>query len=392
MISVQDAQKKVMEHIAPLESVTTPIQSALGFSLSESVYAPIDLPPFDSSAMDGYAVNMEGYVSSQFKIIGEIQAGSLGDITINPGQAVRIFTGALVPQSASTVIMQESTSVENDILTIEDPIVPNKNIRRAGEQIRSGQEALKKGTSITAAGIGFLASLGVQEVNVVRKPKIGLLVTGNELIAAGNELDPGQIFESNSATLIAAAEESGYELQWAERAADTLAETKEKLSLLMTHCDLVLVSGGISVGDYDFVGTAMEELAVHEVFYKVKQKPGKPLFFGKKGETACFALPGNPASALSCFYHYALPALRIMSGKPNPFLEVQKLPCFNTFIKKGNRAQFLKAIATPDSVEILEGQGSGMLHSFAIANAMVFLDEDSGNVASGDLVSVHLLP
>ena len=391
MISVQQAQEIIHRESRQLDAILIPIANALGYYTAKDILAPISLPPFNSSAMDGFAVNAAHGID-QFKVIGEIQAGSDAQFFLREGEAVRIFTGACVPSSANAVIMQELTAVNGELLDVEGEIQVGSNIRKAGEQIEKGNLAFGSETLITPAGIGFLASLGIEKVLVYDKPKIGLLVTGNELVKPGETLEKGQIYESNGLTLSAAIEDLGFEIREYSLVEDSFKSTKIEIDLKLNEVDVLIVSGGISVGEYDFVGKAMESLGVVEHFYKVKQKPGKPLFFGSKNNCLCFALPGNPASALSCFYNYVLPALRILSGSKSPFLESRKMTCANSFNRKGVRAQFLKALIKKDTVSILEGQGSAMLHSFAISNALVFLDEGSGNIIAGDTVKVICLP
>jgi len=391
MISVKEAQDIVQQQSKALESIQLPLAQALDFVLSENVKAPISLPPFDSSAMDGYALR---YIDGQtaFELMGEVQAGSNQAFDLKDGQAVRIFTGAMVPETANAVIMQELTEVNGTTVEVEGSITLGSNIRRKSEQIEANTIALDKGTLLTASGIGFLASMGIETVNVHRKPKISLLITGNELVQAGQALQPGQIYESNGLTLVSAIKSIGFGLQTYEMVKDDFDATREALRSQLEASEVIIVSGGISVGDYDFVGSALEEIGVAQYFYKIKQKPGKPLFFGGINEKLCFALPGNPASALSCFYNYVLPALRSLSGWAQPLLNRQKMICTTAFHKRGDRAQFLKAKIEDNTVRILEGQGSAMLHSFALANAMVYLDEASGSVKPGDEVEVILLP
>lgn len=391
MITVKEAQHIVRQKSNALESIQLPLAQALDFVLSEDVDAPISLPPFDSSAMDGYAVCYTPE-QTEYELIGEVQAGSNKTLDLKEGQAVRIFTGAMVPETANAVVMQELTSLNGVTVKVEGAITLGSNIRKKGEQIQVNSIALKKGVLLTASGIGFLASMGIETVHVHRKPTISLLITGNELVQAGKSLQPGQIYESNGLTLVSAIKSIGLGIQTYEMVKDDFDATRKAIRTQFEASDVIIVSGGISVGDYDFVGSALEEIGVEQYFYKVKQKPGKPLFFGGMNGKLCFALPGNPASALSCFYNYVLPALRSLSGWAQPVLKRQKMICTTAFKKRGDRAQFLKAKIEENTVCILEGQGSAMLHSFALANAMVYLDEASGSVNSGDEVEVILLP
>jgi len=391
MISVVGALTSIKNNVTTKDYFETKLVSeAMGCILYKNVISPINMPPFRQSAMDGYALYLQD--ASVYNIIGEVKAGDNYHPVLKPGDTVRIFTGAPVPDTANAVVMQEKTHVENDVLTIESQISLHENIRPLGEQVLKNQVALKKGTLITPAAIGFLTSLGITKVNVYKKPSVAIVVTGNELAEAGHDLDYGQIYESNATMLISALHKAGYKNVSNYKVNDNYENTVRLLDSVISSHDLVLVSGGISVGDYDFVGKALEEIGVNELFYKVKQKPGKPLFFGKKEKAIIFALPGNPAAALSCFYVYVYLALEKMSGNKHFSLPRIKAESKSDYIKKGDRAQFLKAIYKNGSVEILEGQNSSMLHTFALANALVYLDEHINSVDIDDLVEVILLP
>lgn len=391
MISVKQAHQIVRDNCQnSAESLTITLTDALGFVLFTDIFSTISMPPFRQSAIDGYALNLHDKL--EYYLIGEVKAGDSLNPSLKPGDAVRIFTGAPVPDSANAVIMQEKTKVTNSGLVIEEQIQINTNIRPLGEQVLQGDLALKKGTKLNVAAIAYLTSLGITKVQVYKKPTIAIIVTGNELVEAGKPLHYGQIYESNAIMLKSALEKSGYANITISKVEDHYENTLQTLKEAIDENDVVLVSGGISVGDYDFVGKALKELRVDELFYKVKQKPGKPLYFGKKNNKLIFALPGNPAAALTCFYIYVLEALERISGNYNSELNHIKVPSISSFLKKGNRAQFLKAIYKNNSVEILEGQNSSMLHTFALANALVFLDEAITDVKKGDQLEVILLP
>jgi molybdopterin molybdotransferase len=326
-------------------------------------------------------------------ISGESKAGQADLPELKPGSAIRIFTGAPVPVGATAVVMQENTARENGTLTINEyPIPDGKNIRRVGQQIREGAVALAAGSLVSPGAIGFLKGMNVNEVIVHRKPKIGLLVTGDELLKAGDALVPGKIYESNSAMLAAALTNAGDSEIEVKYAADDFAATAEALAALIRDNDVVLASGGISVGDYDFVGTALESLGAETIFYKVRQKPGKPLLFGKKDGKLIFALPGNPASSLVCYYEYVLPALRRMTGWSDPFLRALQLPVRYGYSFDGERDEFLKAKIEGSEVVQLDGQESFVIGSFAVADALIYLPVHQNKIEAGELVEVHLLP
>jgi molybdopterin molybdotransferase len=315
MISIKDAIQLVKSNCNPLlKEVIKPLEKSGNYRLYKDVYSPIDMPPFRQSAMDGYALNLHN--STNYKLIGEIKAGDDASPILKIGEAIRIFTGSPVPDSANTVIMQEKVSANNDTISLEKSAVSiNQNIRPKGEQVTKGDLALKKGTKLTPAAIGYLTGLGITEVSVYKKPSIAIVTTGNELVEAGQSLQYGKIYESNSKML----QNALYNLKFYDltihKIKDDYDETQSTLNKLINTKDLVLISGGISVGDYDFVGKALQQLNVEQCFYKVMQKPGKPLYFGKKDSTTIFALPGNPAAALTCFYIYVYIALQKMMNR-----------------------------------------------------------------------------
>lgn len=395
MVTVNEAKQLIIVNTPLLPKLTCSLDEALGRMLAEDVIAPISLPPFRQSSMDGYAILHSDIVEKDtlLRVSGESRAGQAEMPELESGSAVRIFTGAPIPPGATAVVMQENTTREHGALTIHEyPVPEGKNVRRVGQQIREGAVALAAGSLISPGAIGFLKGMDVNEVMVHRKPKIGLLVTGDELLQAGDALVPGKIYESNSAMLAAALKNAGAGDVEVRYAADELADTVAALKTLIARNDVVLASGGISVGDYDYVGAALESLGAETVFYKVRQKPGKPLLFGKKDGKLIFALPGNPASSLVCYYEYVLPALRRMTGWRDPFLKALRLPMKFGYSFDGARDEFLKAKIEGGEVVPLDGQESFVIGSFAIANALIYLPVHQNHVQAGDLVEVHLLP
>lgn len=390
MISVEKAKELVFNKTNATTTQERFLIDCIGYYLSEDVISPIDMPPFRQSAMDGYALNMHD--SENYKVIGETKAGDSCNPNLKIGEAVRIFTGAAVPDSANAVMMQEKVVSNENSIILTSKVTAEANIRPKGEQVKKGAVALKKGTCLTPAAIGFLATLGITKALVFKKPTIAIIVTGNELTEAGDILTYGKIFESNTIMLQSALLKSGFTDMQIYRVNDVYEETVKTLESAISKSDVVLVTGGISVGDYDFVGKALGELKVKEVFYKVKQKPGKPLYFGERNNTSVFALPGNPAAALSCFYIYVYPALQNRSGASNFKLKQSKEKSTSSFIKKGDRSQFLKAIYNAGEVSILEGQSSAMLQTFALANAFVYVPENLNTIAIGDTVEVIHFP
>lgn len=391
MISVEEAKNLVLTNIQQQEKKRVAINSALNYFLAEDVLAPICVPLFNQSAMDGYAFKFED-VHQQLTIVDTIPAGDVRIVEVKKGEAVRIFTGSKVPDSCDTVVMQELTTVNRNLLTVKDEGLKfGGNVRKKGNQIKEGDVALKKGTRINAAAIGFLTTLGFTHVEVFDLPKITVIATGSELVELGKPLNEGQIYESNTHMLNAAIRQIGI-TPIIHVVKDDVAATEKLIHEALINADFLILSGGISVGDYDFVKESLLKNQVKEVFYKIKQKPGKPLFFGKKGEKAIFALPGNPAAALNCFYMYVLPAINLAMGSLIPFLPIVKLPLADKYIKKEGRAQFLKAQFNTNGVSLMLGQDSDALQSFALANGLVYIAAEKVTVEQNELVDVYLLP
>jgi molybdopterin molybdotransferase len=391
MVTVKEAKQIIIDNVGLNEIVLLHLNPALNSYSAEDIFAPIDVPLFNQSAMDGYAFNFEE-INQSLTIVDTIPAGDTRKLTVNKGEAVRIFTGSMVPDSCDTVVMQELTELENGKLLVKDAgLKLGGNIREKGHQIKKGELALKKGTKIKPATIGFLASLGINKVKVYRTPSVAVLATGSELVKPGKEVVEGQVYEANTFMLQAALNSIGIEPQ-VTLLQDDLEETKNAIKTALLNHDIVILSGGISVGDYDFVKESLEENEVNELFYKVKQKPGKPLYFGKKQNKIVFALPGNPGAALNCFYLYVLPAINIVTGHPKPFLEQTQLPIGQSFQKKTGRANFLKAYSDGKTVNLLDGQGSDVLLSFSQSDCLVYLPEERESVEANELVDVILLP
>lgn len=391
MIDVSTAKALVEKHSALVtKSQKVELKEAFGYVLAEDVISAIDMPPFRQSAMDGYALHIGN--DNTYRVLGEVKAGDDSELSLSAGEAIRIFTGASVPETANTVVMQEKVTKNEIYIEVEGDIKVNVNIRPQGEQIKIGDVALTKGTVINGAHIGFLASLGVTSVTVNNKPAVAVVVTGNELVMPGKPLSNGEIYESNGTMLCSVLNGLGYNNITTFTVKDDFEQTKNILQQAIDSYDVIIITGGVSVGDYDFVGKALNAIDVNEVFYKVKQKPGKPLFFGKKGTKSIFGLPGNPAAALSCFYIYVYPVLKCCEGAENTTLQSISMPMITDYTLKGTRAQFLKAKVSETGVTVLTGQSSAMIKAFGIANALVFFPENKGSVSKGELVTTLLLP
>ena len=389
MISVEQAKELVNTSVTSLELEEIDVENALNYVLAEEVFAPISVPSFDQSAMDGYAFSYEN-MKMALPIIEEVAAGDIRKIEVEKTEAVRIFTGAKVPQGCDTVVMQELTKVVQGKLIVEDEgLKLGGNIRTKASQIETGSKALDKGTKISAGTVGFLSALGITKIKVYKTPKVTIIATGDELVKPGNNLEEGQIFESNTFMLKSALNDLNIEPHIVV-VEDRKEATEKAVSEALANSDLLLLSGGISVGDYDFVKEALESNRVEEVFYKVKQKPGKPLFFGKTNDCYVFALPGNPAAALTCFYQYVTIGINKMKGLYNAELSKLFLPIDIPLKKKEGRAIFYKGYTDYKTVTITEGQGSDVLKSFSLSNCFVYLKADTVSVEQGEMVEVNL--
>lgn len=413
MISVEEALKLVEANIPKGSTETILLTDALGYTLAQDVTSPIDMPPFPQSAMDGYAVNYDPNIT-EYRLVGEVAAGSDQKFELTKGEAVRIFTGAAVPFSANTVVRQEDVTVTifNDLESTDNlsqglgtersrsaqnkisftaDIKLNSNIRPQAEQIQKGTLALSVGTYIDPATLGYIATLGIVEIKVFSKPKIAILTTGDELVKPGQQLKYGQVYESNSAMLDAAFRSKGISTIRHLKIQDDYTATVNSIKSVIESNDFVILSGGISVGDYDFVGKALAELKVEQIFYKVKQKPGKPLYFGKKGSTTVFALPGNPAAALTSFYVYIYPSLQQFQGGKFDGCKRLHLPISADYNRKAQRSEFLKGKITDGKIEVLNAQSSAMLSSFSEADCLIYVPESQTTYKKGDLVECLII-
>lgn len=390
-ISVEEAKEIVKNNVDVLPSTKMQLKNAAGYVLAENVYSTIDFPPFNQSNVDGYAIAFND-VHESLMISGESAAGTNEIISLQPRHAMRIFTGAPVPANADTVVMQEKVIVENGSLMIEDDKLQHGlNFRAKGKDIKQGALALQKEEYISAGAVGFLTALGVTEVSVYNKPKISLIITGNELQHPGKKLKYGQVYESNSFMLEATLKQLHFDNTTVYHAKDNLEQLSYQLDDALERSDMVLLCGGISVGDYDFVLKATENCSVEKLFHKVKQRPGKPLYFGKKENKIVFGLPGNPSSVLTCFYEYVVEALAKMT-KQKSFIKTIQATLQNDFTKIAGLTFFLKGLLENDKVIALDAQESYRLSSYAKANCLIKLDEERTEYKAGETVEVYKLP
>jgi molybdopterin molybdotransferase len=391
MISVKEAKELINNTVGSLKSKRLPLTAAAGLVLGEDIQAITDIPNFRQSSMDGYAIRFEAG-RSVFKLVGEMAAGSDKALEIRPDEAARIFTGAALPSGADTVVMQEKVALEDGQIRIEDRGVQAfQHVRERGAEIKSGALAMQAGTVLSPAAIGFLAGIGIPEVQAIPAPVVSIILTGNELQEPGNTLAFGQVYEANSAMLKAALAPLGIRDVSVLRAEDDLKILEDVLSQALLEADLVLLTGGVSVGDYDFVVAAARNCGVKQAFHKIRQKPGKPLFFGSKYQKIVFGLPGNPSSVLSCFYQYVVPAIGRMMGKALG-LDIAQAVLTHDYTKAPGLTHFLKGRFDNGNVTPLHAQESFRLHSFAEANCLIVLEETASDYKAGEQVEVHLLP
>lgn len=402
MPSVYDAKQMILaaQRVGGVESVF--VAHALGRVLAQDVLARVDLPPFTASAMDGFAVIAKDVASASeafpvtLSLCGTIPAGTNPDFNVTPKTCARIMTGAILPQGADAVVMREDTeTIANDVL-IKKSVAAGKNVRLQGEEIRAGAPILTRDTLLTPASLALIASSGVDKINVFQKPKIALITTGSELASPGQDLNPAKIYESNSIALHAALLESGFDAAVFPNVPDDAAALTQTFRHALKNFTHVIITGGVSVGDYDCNKAVLADLGVTTLLWRVAQKPGKPLFVGTHEPALVFGLPGNPVSALVCFYEYVLPALQKFCGQINPGLDVATATLETDVVKKPGLTHFLRGTARFDGqkcvVSTFTRQDSHMMSSFAAANCLVVLDAQTETLRAGDAVTVHLLP
>lgn len=389
MIEVSEALKLIESTITQLSTKKVAVSKSFGYILAKDVVSPINMPPFRQSAMDGYAIISNN--NTEHTLINEIQAGSHKDVPLSKGEAIRIFTGAYVPDMADTVVIQEHITKKGKQIFIEKTPKKGANIRPVGEQVKKGEIILSKGEKVNEATIGFLAGLGITKIDVYKSPKVCVITTGNELEKPGKKLKPGKIYESNSIMLKTALKKAGIKKVKTFKVKDSLSKTKSIIKKCFKEFNVVLISGGISVGDYDYVKESLEYNKVEEVFYKINQKPGKPIYFGKKENRVVFALPGNPASSLTCFNIYVLPALKKMTGHANIHLSKNKVKAPKEINNPTGKSLFLKAKFENGKIKILDGQQSSMLKSFAVSNALIYIPSNKELVKKNELIEYYKL-
>lgn len=395
LMPLEIALDRLREALLPItESELRPLEYVLGRTLAEPVVAPINVPPTDNSAMDGYAVHIDiaAPPGTQWRVIGKALAGAPWEGAIEAGECVRITTGAMLPTHANTVVIQEDVTLEGDTITLNETLVQGEHVRPAGDDVVQGDVVLASGKTLGVADIGLLAAMGIAEVEVIRSLRIALFATGDELKEPGASLKPGQIYESNRVALthlLHSLPVSMTDLGILPDDADLLRDTF--LAAADSH-DIVISTGGVSVGDADYTREILQEIG-EIAFWKLAIKPGKPIAFGRLNNAWFFGLPGNPVSALVTAHQILMPALRYMAGQSwqEPFR--LKAIATKTFRKKPGRMDFQRAILTRNhegdwEAEPTSGQGSHMLRCFTQANGYAVIPADSGDVPIGAEVTV----
>ncbi|MBI5922014.1 MAG: molybdopterin molybdotransferase MoeA [Betaproteobacteria bacterium] len=404
-LTVCRAQEIILGLVAPLSGHERVfIKRGLNRVLAEDVIAPLNVPAHDNSAMDGFAVRHADLAPSgetRLNIVGTAFAGRAFEGSLKPGDAVRIMTGARVPAGLDCIVIQEDTRVEGPAGTAV--VIPpgqraGQNFRHAGEDLRAGQPALRAGKLLRPAEIGLLASLGQVEILLHRRLRAAIFSTGDELVSLGNPLQPGQVYDSNRYTITTMLERLGCEVIDMGVVKDDPATLEKTLQAAASCSDVIITSGGVSVGEADFIRSLMSRLG-EVAFWKIAMKPGRPMAFGKIGNTGnspwLFGLPGNPVAVMVTFYQFVRPALLKMMGAQPAALPTFRVPCLKPLKKAPGRTEFQRGLLLQDqgiwSVQPTGAQGSGILSSMADANCLIVLEHERGNVAAGEIVCVQAM-
>jgi molybdopterin molybdotransferase len=400
MLSVEEALAQILALAHPLPTEPVALDAALGRVLAADLVAPLALPPFANSSMDGYAVRASDLAGAAaaapvvLRMIGEVPAGGVFAGEVLPGTAVRIFTGAPLPAGADAVLEQEQTAREPDGTTVamQAAVAPGRNVRAAGSDVAQGQLLLPRGSTIRAPEIAIAAAVGMASLPVTRRPRVAVVATGDELVAPGNELGPGQIYNSNTPLLAAAVREAGGEPVILPVARDRAEDLRARFTEAQA-ADLALTSGGVSVGDYDLVRQILDEMGGVD-FWRVNVRPGKPLAFGRLGATPLLGLPGNPASSAVTFELFARPFIRALLGAAQvarPQITVR----LAVDIPRGDRRHYVRARLRYEDGGVLAvptgDQGSHRIASLLGADALVIIAEGADIAQAGTLAPALLL-
>ena len=396
-LHASEAQRVILEAVTTRGTESVKLEQALGRVLAVAISANRDLPPYDVSAMDGFALRSADVVNAPatLVIIEDIKAGDMPSKTVLSGQCARIMTGAPVPQGADAVIRVEDTrEVSASVVQIDKAVKPGNDIRLQGEGMKDGEMVLQAGTEITPGVIGVLATVKAARFDVYRRPRVAILSTGNELEGMEEPVDPNKIPNSNSYALMAQVQALGIEPVLLGIARDDPLELEKYLRRGLDF-DVLLVSGGTSVGVHDYVRPTIEKLGVEMKFWRVAIRPGHPLAFGSTGTTAVFGLPGNPVSSMVCFEEFVIPALRRMMGNPRLYRRTVTARLGHPVKFRPGRTEFIRVQLTHDAEGYVASstgsQSSGALMSMAKADGLLVVPSDSTGLAAGERVTVQLL-
>jgi molybdopterin molybdotransferase len=391
------ALKRIIDALTPVTTAERiKIREALGRVLAEDIYSPVNVPPGVNSAMDGYAVlgsDLPQDGTRELQIIGTAYAGKPYKQMVMPGQCVRIMTGAVMPYGTDTVVIQEHVEVQEKNIRVGTGTKAGANVRAVGEDVALGELVLARGSTLTPADIGLVASLGNGEVKVTRRLRIAFFSTGDELRSIGDALEEGQIYDSNRYTLYGMLARLGVEIQDMGVIADNRDALRNAFELAATAADVLITTGGVSVGEADYVKEVLESVGTVE-FWKIAIKPGRPLAFGRIRDTSFFGLPGNPVSVMVTFYQFVQPALRHLMGATQIETVTLQVPCVSKLKKRPGRVEYQRGILERDAedrpiVRKTGAQGSGILSSMSQANCFIILPMESGDVEPGTLVDVQ---
>jgi len=381
MLELENAVERILAQVLPAKPEIIPLAEAQGRILAETIVSPVDLPGFDNSAMDGYAVRAANLSAANTRtpasarLVGRVAAGDIFDGEVRDGECVRVFTGSAMPPGADAVVIQEDTQPhpeKPELVSFLDAPKPWENVRFRGEDVKRGAIIVRAGEEITAGRIGLLGAVGITNVQAGRRPVVGLLATGSELIEGGAQPAPGKIFESNRLMLAALAARAGAIPRIFPLVPDTAADTRRALETAFAECDLVVSSGGVSVGEMDFVKTAFADLGGEMDFWKVAIRPGRPFVFGQWQAKFLFGLPGNPVSAFVTFLLLVRPALRRWQGAAEIGLPTRAAVLADTLTNPGGRRHFMRVITDVRGQTHSSGaNGSHLLGSLARANGLV---------------------
>ncbi len=398
MIHFEEALRLVLSNTPILPIIEKNNYEINSDILAQDIRAKEDLPLFSNSAMDGFALRSKdtNSVPVDLKIKGCIKAGDSPGIKVGEGEAVKIMTGAHIPEGADAVVMVEDTEEKGRKVLIKKSIKKGENVRPKGEEIKKGHIGLKKGTRLNPGSLGFLASMGWEKVKVFGKPKVSILITGSELVKPGLKLMPGKKWESNSVVLNSVLAEVNIKPIILGIVRDNLLDLERQIQEGLKNSDILLISGGISVGDYDFVQEILLKLKIKKIFWLIAVKPGKPAFFGNKGEKLVFALPGNPVSVLVTFLEFVRPAILKMMGQRDVLLQEREAILEEKLQKKTDRAYILRGVfQVKNGMAYVKSAGlqcSHILESFTVANCLIFLEKEKSFYEKGERVKIQILP